>query len=207
MKKLLILSILLLTPFIIFADAISTAIGTDATADAILDFSETSDENSKYVNFGFTGSDVTAITPKIERGKSEVKLSLDTSVNGKVTASNAVPGGTEDALYVFCQAVTGTPFSLTLKINEPMKAESAGTGTPTLNWSVTVDKDDPESDVTISSDTSDGNTGSTLLVDHKATDPIQVLFSHKLTIKTGDVSALTQGIYKGTLVLTTQSDS
>lgn len=204
MKKLLILSILLLTPFIIFADAISTAIGTDATADAILDFSDDS-ESIKYVNFGFTGSDVTAITPKIESGKSEVKLSLDTSVNGKVTASNAVAGETEDALYVFCQAVTGTPFSLTLKINEPMKPESADT--PTLNWSVIVDKDDPESDVTISSDTSGGNTNSTVLVNHIPTKSIQVLFSHKLTIKTDDVSALTQGKYKGTLVLTTKSGS
>ena len=64
MKKLLILTILLLTPFITFADAISTAIGTDANADAILDFSDAS-ESIKYVNFGFTGSDVTAITPKI----------------------------------------------------------------------------------------------------------------------------------------------
>ena len=206
MKKLLILSILLLTPFIIFADAISTAIGTDATADAILDFSDTS-ESIKYVNFGFTGSDVTAITPKIERGKSEVKLSLDTSVNGKVTASNAVPGGTEDALYVFCQAVTGTPFSLTLKINEPMKAESLGMDSPTLHWSVTVDKDDPVPDVTIYSNTSGGNSDSTVLVNHIATDPIQVLFSHKLTIKTDDVNALTQGKYKGTLVLTTKSGS
>ena len=207
MKKLLILTILLLTPFIIFAVAISTAIETDATADAILDFSETSDENSKYVNFGFTGSDVTAITPKIESGKSEVNLSLDTSVDGKVTASNAVAGETEDALYVFCQAVTGTPFTLTLKINEPMKAESAGTGTPTLHWSVTVDKDDPVPDVTIYSNTSGGNTNSTVLVNHIPTKSIQAFFSHKLTIKTDDVSALTQGIYKGTLVLTTQSGS
>lgn len=204
MKKLLILTILLLTPFITFADAISTAIGTDANADAILDFSDAS-ESIKYVNFGFTGSDVTAITPKISSEKTEVKLSLDTSVNGKVTASNAVPGGTEDALYVFCQAVTGTTFSLTLKINEPMKPESADT--PTLHWSVTVDKDDPVPDVTIYSNTSGGNSDSTVLVNHIATDPIQVLFSHKLTIKTDDVSALTQGKYKGTLVLTTKSGS
>ena len=204
MKKLLILTILLLTPFITFADAISTAIGTDANADAILDFSDAS-ESIKYVNFGFTGSDVTAITPKISSEKTEVKLSLDTSVNGKVTASNAVPGGTEDALYVFCQAVTGTTFSLTLKINEPMKPESADT--PTLHWSVTVDKDDPVPDVTIYSNTSGENSDSTVLVNHIATDPIQVLFSHKLTIKTDDVSALTQGKYKGTLVLTTKSGS
>lgn len=198
MKKLLILTILLLTSFIIFADAISTAIGTPATADAILDFSDGT-ESIKYVNFGFTCSDVTAITPKISSGKSEVKLSLDTSVEGKVTASNAV-AGTEDDLYVFCQAVTGTPFTLTLKINEPMKA---GTDSPTLHWSVTVDKDDSVSDVTISSDTS----GSTVLVNHIPTKSIQAFFSHKLTIKTYDVIALTQGKYKGTLVLTTQSGS
>ena len=86
-----------------------------------------------------------------------------------------------------------------------MKPESADT--PTLHWSVTVDKDDPVPDVTIYSNTSGGNSDSTLLVDHKATDPIQVLFSHKLTIKTDDVSALTQGKYKGTLVLTTKSGS
>lgn len=206
MKKLLILTILLLTPFIIFADPISTEIEKNATAYAILDFSDGT-ESIKYVNFGFTGSDVTAITPKISSGKSEVKLSLDTSVNGKVTASNAVPGGTEDALYVFCQAVTGTPFSLTLKINEPMKAESLGMDSPTLHWSVTVDKDDPVPDVTIYSNTSGENSDSTVLVNHIATDPIQVLFSHKLTIKTDDVSALTQGKYKGTLVLTTNSGS